>query len=766
MPCMVPVEYNVNYPTSRQAARVLLAACVAQPCLAVSDDPVQGHTITVVGEQIATPQSDLQTPALSVHIDERQIQGVNALNVEDSFKYAPSLIVRKRFSGDNNATLSFRGSHTTQTPRALVSIDGFNISNFLDADFVTAPKWALLAPGDVASVDIIYGPMSARYSGHTLGGGLMLKTREITTNRSFASAQRFQSHYDYYGTDETLDGWSIDAGVDRRLGERGGVSLSYRHFENQGQPQEWRQVDKDSLYADQAFVDTALGFPLRNAAQDSVVDSREDQLRLRGHYQLNDNWRARTLIGLLLDEEDTSKPRSFLRDETGQASFVGISGVSMGLRKRSELLVGLGLEGQWAGWNMDLAVSRFDVLSDKERRSSNFDPVSGLPPVSGRLMDGGNAYWNALEWSMQRTFGAHAVTSGLSWADYGFDDLTYNSPNWLLAQRSELRDRSGGKTRLAGLFVEDTVHLAPAWLATAGLRLEHWQARDGHLLNAGQQVNYPSRSESAVSPKLSLRYQPHDRWSITASSALSSRFPTVGELYQADLIAYGPNVGELDLNGFNPALEPERATDLQLIAAYQLERAQISLSVFRQSVDDTLFSQSLLIPSASDPEQLQQASLSSNIDQVVTDGVELILATHDLGLDGLQADFNLAWLDAEVTKNALNPDLVGNTFPRVPRWRSNAQLRYSPSEKWLLAAGWRYQSTPYRNIENTANAQCQTFFCVSKFSIVDVKITRHWGDVSVSAGIDNLTDERAFVFHPYSGRSIMLQLNWQGDHDA
>src|SRR3546814_15460980 len=89
---------------------------------------------------------DLKTPALGVGIGGEQIAAINAINAEDVVRYAPALIVRKRYIGDANATLSFRNMHTTQTPRALVTVDGFTISNFLGADFFTAPKWAVLAP--------------------------------------------------------------------------------------------------------------------------------------------------------------------------------------------------------------------------------------------------------------------------------------------------------------------------------------------------------------------------------------------------------------------------------------------------------------------------------------------------------------------------------------------------------------------------------------------------------------------------------------------
>src|SRR5690606_6608040 len=50
----------------------------------------------------------LVTAALGVGIGADQIAAVNAYNVEDTVRYAPNLIVRKRYVGDNNALLSFR----------------------------------------------------------------------------------------------------------------------------------------------------------------------------------------------------------------------------------------------------------------------------------------------------------------------------------------------------------------------------------------------------------------------------------------------------------------------------------------------------------------------------------------------------------------------------------------------------------------------------------------------------------------------------------
>src|SRR3546814_3669538 len=94
---------------------------------------------------------------------------------------------------------------------------------------------------------------------------------------------------------------------------------------------------------------------------------------------------------------------------------------------------------------------------------------------------------------------------------------------------------------------------------------------------------------------------------------------------------------------------------------------------------------------------------------------------------------NASWLDAEVTRNPLNPALVGNKFPRVPKWRANASVRYSPSEDWSLAANFRHQSTPDRNNENNSTSLCDTFYCVSTFSFVDLKAPERVGAFALSA---------------------------------
>ncbi len=746
--------------SSSALAAALLTSHAAFAETAVDDADRDPASDIVVTAQLEDRElRALKTPALGVGIGGEQIAAINAINAEDVVRYAPALIVRKRYIGDANATLSFRNMYTTQTPRALVSVDGFTISNFLGADFFTAPKWAVLAPDDIARAEIIYGPTSARYSGHSMGGTMLVKTRDITETAAHLSAQVFGQNYQYYKTDEDLFGWSVDAGFDFALGDRGGVAISYRHFENEGQPQEWRTVSASSLYGNQGIVDKELSF-LWIGAQDSTVDSTEDQFRLRAQYDLGGGWELRGLAALLIDREDTLDPKSFLRDASGAETFIGISGVNMGIARSTELLAGIGLSGEAAGWKLDLSFSRFDVLNNKERRSDNFDLVTGQRPNTGRLATN-DAYWNSFEGTAERSLGAHALALGLSYAGYSDDNRTHTTSDWLRASVTGLRDASGGKTRLLGVFVEDAITLTPQLTATLGLRYENWRASDGFLTNGGTTVRYGSRSHDAWSPKAALSFRPDDLTEIVASAALATRFPTVRELYQAGLISYGPNVGQLDLNGFNPDLKPEKAVDLQLTASRRIGNVKVTLSGYRQDVRQTIFSQTIAIPDAGTGD-LTQSSLMTNIGKVRTWGADLIVSAENVLIDGLAIDANASWINAEVTRNPLNPALVGNTFPRVPKWRANASVRYSPSADWSLAANFRHQSTPDRNIENNSTSLCDTFYCVSTFSFVDLKATKRFGAFGISVGVDNLLDEKAFVYHPYPGRTFVLSFKWDG----
>ncbi|WP_163360490.1 TonB-dependent receptor domain-containing protein, partial [Klebsiella aerogenes] len=65
-----------------------------------------------------------------------------------------------------------------------------------------------------------------------------------------------------------------------------------------------------------------------------------------------------------------------------------------------------------------------------------------------------------------------------------------------------------------------------------------------------------------------------------------------------------------------------------------------------------------------------------NIDVTRQVGLELIAEAHDVGVPGLDLYANAAWIDSKTVRNESAPAAEGVQFPRIPRWRLNANVRY------------------------------------------------------------------------------------------
>ena len=81
---------------------------------------------------------------------------------------------------------------------------------------------------------------------------------------------------------------------------------------------------------------------------------------------------------------------------------------------------------------------------------------------------------------------------------------------------------------------------------------------------AGQRVDddYPERTDSAISPKLSFQGPLAVGWDVQLSLGTATRFPTVGELFQGRI---DDITQQIDPQSFDPNLKPETSIDASLI---------------------------------------------------------------------------------------------------------------------------------------------------------------------------------------------------------
>jgi iron complex outermembrane receptor protein len=214
-----------------------LAAVAVWPLASRCDDvPIKklGVVSITAGRSSSLPS---QIPSTIESITGEQVEAtVNATDGEDALKYLPSLLVRKRYTGDfNHAVLSTRASGTGNSARSLVYADGVLLSNLLGNGAAFTPRWALVTPEEIERVDVLYGPFSAAYAGNSVGAVVDYVTRMPARFEAHAKVAAFSQPFELYNTRATYSGWQSSASVASRDGALAWW-VNANHLDSQGQP--------------------------------------------------------------------------------------------------------------------------------------------------------------------------------------------------------------------------------------------------------------------------------------------------------------------------------------------------------------------------------------------------------------------------------------------------------------------------------------------------------------------------------------------------
>ncbi|MBT2133040.1 TonB-dependent receptor [Croceibacterium sp. LX-88] len=752
-------------------SRIALAAALSLAAIPAHAEDTESQLILVVGQRDAPISIDPR--GLSVSLGHEQFDGINAQNVEDLMKYAPDFFVRKRYAGDSNGVPGFRGTHSSQSARALVMVDGFVVSNFLGNSFNFAPKWGVVGPGEVEQFDIVYGPYSSRYSGNSMGGIVNITTRAPERTEAFATVQGFAQPYDQYATHDTYLGWSGEAGLGwRQKDGPWSARLSARHFRNDGQPMSW--------YGLAPAIGTAQGTPVTGAIVDagqaipnapgtasnpifaaqSPAAITQDQAKLRLGYD-GSAVTGEALFAYWHNVDRQEAPDCYLRNPAGDPVCEGrvttlgtawnASGARWSQTVRDEYLAGLKLAAPLS----DAVTASFNVSTYQIARSDGFTSASyaaGEDDGPGTLARQGPTGWYTGDLTFEGRWGDFELAAGATGNLYRTDLTNYALPNWRDDAGATFSSQTFGKTRLLSGWAEGR-YILSQWTLTLGARYEDWRAFDGGLGRLGTNTQpvfntYAARGDSAFDPKASLEWR-NGATSVQLTLAEATRFPTVGELFQGSL----NGDGSFNPDSFDPNLKPERSRDANLLVARDFGVLKLTGSLFWQRVQDTIFS------FVGFNQNGVTTSNYKNIDLTRQYGAELIAEARDVGLSGLDIDANVAWIDSETVRNDSAPSAEGVQFPRIPRWRINANARYAITADVLASVGMRYASRP--NTDLFGLQRGDTFGYTSELFVLDARVNwRATDHFRFSAGIDNITNNKAWVYHPYPQRSFTIEAGW------
>jgi iron complex outermembrane recepter protein len=690
----------------------------------------------------------------------------NFVNTEDALKYMPDMTIRKRYAGDRNSLIGGRSFSELQAPRALVYADGYLLSQFLGQ--FNAPRWNVVAPEELARVDVLYGPFSAIYPGNSIGTTVVMTTKKPQQFEGSARVQVFSQQFDDAGFKANYTGHQESAWLGDKVGDWS-YSIGLNRLQNKSQPMQYVTLQARTTPSAAAIPVTGavagvdpsnkpIYFAGPNGA--SLEDDGQEQIKLKLGYDFSP-----TLYGELLytywHNDAKRHGVSLLRDAAGNPVYAGpvtVNGAQYDLNgnyspqnaEEGHGMFGVKLASKnKQGWNASAVGTVYDITTDLTRTATGTPPAAAVGGA-GTYGDNSGTGWQTLDLQSSYTpkqDEAHALALGYHINRYTLKNLTFATTDWLGGGPGAEQSGFFGKTSLQALFAQDAWKLSQQWRLTTGVRYETWKAFDGRRDNATTQVNYAERTDSAWSPKASLSFQPGASWLLKASVGKGVRFPTVSELFQGSIS--GNTIVKND-----PNLKPERSFAKELSAERDLDfddaSGNVRVSLFEDDVKDTILNQKNLFTNVVNIQ---------NIDRVRTRGIEVAASASDLGLRGLELSGSATVSRSTILADANNPALVGNQWVRVPRLRANLLAAYRSAQDWSASLGARYSGHMYGTVENS-DVNGNTYGGVSSYTVWDAKFKyRFTRKVDASFGIDNLTDKKYYVSHPYPGRSLVGELH-------
>jgi iron complex outermembrane receptor protein len=748
-------------PTAHQPAQA--QARTVSPSMA-GDAPIKGR---------------FQLPQQSFGITQRQIEeSINLKDAEDAVKYMPSLFVRKRNDGDNQAVLATRSWGLNSSARTLIYADDFLLSALIgNNNSGAAPHWNLVSPESIARVDFLNGPYAAAYPGNAIGGVLLITTRMPEKLEASAKETVSVLPWHQYGTKDTYLSSQTAASAGDKKGPWSWL-VSANYLDAYAQPLTY--TTNATIPAGTVGAFPALnkqGLPANVVGTGALIHTQQTAANLKLAYDVGPTVRATYALGLW-NNIQVSNPQTYLTSvATGASTFAGLSSFASGKYSwdQTHLSNAVSLRSDTRGpFDFDFSASTYNYLQDIQLNPYTVTPSGVGFSTNGKVTRNDGTNWQNVDAKAivrSDELSTHEISFGAHGDRYYFFNPTYASTVWNMTSSTgtgQLYSEGIGETRTGALWAQDAWRLAPSLKLTLGGRLEHWQALNGFNLNtaatAGGTImstattNQPELSKTNFSPKASLSFDPSKDWNVTANFGEAYRYPTVTELYQ-----------NISVNGVatfaNPNLQPERDLNGEINIERRWTDGRARLTVFAERTADAIISQTNLATNPVTNAQVPTTTIG-NVAAIRMAGVEFSAEKDNVVLAGLQLFGSITYVDSRILSDptwaGTNPltgapdTVVGKRVPYVPDWRARFGFTYRPNENWAWTVAARYSGKQYSTLDNT-DIIPHVYGAFDKYLVVDTKLHyRSTPNLSFDIGIDNVFNEQYMLFHPFPGRTYVV----------
>jgi len=642
--------------------------------------PVQLEPVVVAATRTAL--TDAPPPASSTVLDGAEITTSANVPVDDILRTIPGFSLYLRSSSmvtspdvDPEAQgVTLRGIGPSGASRALVLVDGVPLIDPFDGQVF----WGKIAPDSIDHIEIVRGSSSNLWGNYAMAGVINIVTRPLADNAVSAKAS--------YGTRGlTDDSLAIS-------GRRGPWSLG----------------------VDVNFFDL-VGFPIVASSQRGPIDdnagSRHELVNAHARYELPSG-AALALHGRFFDEDhDNGTPLRTSATTAGLLDLTGTARTDDGSEWQAMLFSNLQA--------FNIQFTETDASRTTEHRT-DYQKVP-FTDVAGSLV-----------WS-RRVIEPVLVTAGLDlhWIDGQSRDSFYDEQGVDI----EERQRSDGKQIFSGVFLQTIYTPAPEWEVALGNRIDFWQNYDGSQTIApdtgpATTTHFSSRNQTAVNPRLSVRYRPAEWLAVDAAAYRGFRAPTLAELYrqtEVEDLTLLPNSG-LSAERLNGA---ELGCDLPLLATLDARATG-----FWSEVNDPITN--VDVPGAPlGPEGEATLRRRTNLGLARTVGTE-VEVLYDV-LRSVQVSGSYLFADAILVRAGGDPDLEGNHLAQIPVHTFTLRTRYQDPRWFNFMLEGRFVDQQFEDAENRES--------LGSFFVLNGSLTRRLpgidGEVFIAA--ENLLDREYAV---------------------
>ena len=789
---MAPNQRQVAHPAAKPRRQAAAAAAKRgkKPVATANDKPPapQGGD-SGIKASLGTPPivARFQLPQESFSITAKQIdETINLKDPEDAIKYFPSLFVRKRNDGDNQAVLATRSWGLNSSARTLIYYDDLLVSALIgNNNSGASPHWNLISPDAISRIDFLNGPYAAAYPGNSIGGVLLITSK--MPDHAFADVKQTVSiqPWNQYDTRNVYPSSNTSAAAGNRDGALSWL-VTANYQDTYQQPLTYTtngisKADPTGIPAGTTGTIEALnkqGVVANVVGTGTLAHSEQAAGNLRLAYDITPTVQATYSLGIW-NNVQTSNPQTYLTSTaTGTPTFGGVSGFASNKYTwdQTHLSNAVSLRSDTKGvFDYDLSASSYNYLQDIMLNPFTVASTGVGYSENGKITRNDGTNWqNADAKGIWRPFGidgSQEISFGLHGDRYYFDNPVYASAIWNATPATgtgQLYSDGIGETRTGALWVQDAWKIEPDLKLTLGGRLETWEALDGFNLNTSVNsttgaitsttpMNQPGLNSANFSPKASLSYDPNKDWNITANFGEAYRYPTVTELYQNVSVS---NVVTVP----NPFLTPEQDLNGELNIERKWSDGRVRLTLFEERTNNAIISQTNTVTSVTGSQVM--ATTFSNVAAIRMQGVELSGEKNNVLFTGVQLFGSVTYVDSRILSDpnwaGTNPltgapdTVVGKRVPYVPDWRAKAGVTYRPNENWAFTLAARYSGKQYSTLDNT-DIISHVYGAFDNYIVADMKVHyKATANFSFDFGIDNLFNEQYFLFHPFPGRTYVL----------